>query len=719
MIRRSLWWQLLRIGWNIGRGASGDRIRFIALLLASATLALIASTAVAAVAVVDARDGVERTRGPLFADDGEPATALWRVEFDTVDQVQHSVVFVEPLTASAAPPPGLPRWPARGEAYLSPELLRLGAPENISARYGHLAGLVQRNGLASPGERIAYVRPPHPNLRSDDWFKITGFGQAVGLGEAQAARPLSMFLDALIGLLAVPAVALLVVAARCGSTARDRRSALLQALGGLARHRAVVNLGEAALPATAGACLGAVPILTAMIVDIRIPGTGYLIGSTDLRAVWWTIPAVVLATVLITLTAVVMLDRVDRAGKTTRPRSFSGPVPRWRLVLCAVMFAVEAVSGFVDGDVGFYLYLTGALGVLATLPSVAAALSRGLGERIAAFGRRRGRPAPLTAGRWIVAHPGVVTRLAVAVIIGLGLITQVQVWHSRLSEPEKEAVATEKRVGGGVLLVSAETDLTPAQISAFAGHLPPAYTILGLHTPENSPTTAVAPCPALRSVHLTCPTTSTALRTGEGDTRVQELHRWQGKQNGQMIVRTGSITGSKLDALAVLSAPETGSQTTPVKQAAYATLPLPKVDQLGADSLISAKSDSQMARWLVLFGVCGMLILMLAAAVSAAAEFLRFSPALMPLTIQTDGHRIFISIALWNLAVPLTLATLIGTAVTAWQGLHFIAVVDEGTFSWETLAIATTTGTLLAFAIALAGGLSATRAAPRWRPTGD
>lgn len=104
-----------------------------------------------------------------------------------------------------------------------------------------------------------------------------------------------------------------------------------------------------------------------------------------------------------------------------------------------------------------------------------------------------------------------------------------------------------------------------------------------------------------------------------------------------------------------------------------------------------------------------------AGTISAAAEFMRVRHVLAPLAVLTGSHSIYRSVALWNLTMPLLIATLITGAVSAWHSLFFIAVVQEGSFSWRVLAGAMTGCAVLAVAVGLLGG----RAARTWQPTAD
>lgn len=73
--------------------------------------------------------------------------------------------------------------------------------------------------------------------------------------------------------------------------------------------------------------------------------------------------------------------------------------------------------------------------------------SRRLGSRIARLGRRAGGPGLVIAGRWTSARPGVVVRIAITAVVGIGLITQLQVMASVQTDEAVAARATQARIG--------------------------------------------------------------------------------------------------------------------------------------------------------------------------------------------------------------------------------------------------------------------------------
>ncbi|MFJ9413708.1 permease [Streptomyces sp. NPDC101227] len=706
---RRLWWQLIRIGCAAGRGGPGDRLRFWALFVAAAAAALVALGAVAAVSTYDGRAARNQARGPVFTDRQQDAVALWREGFDTVDEVQHTVIYLQPLKPGAQPPPGLARWPAPGEVMLSPELVREGQQERITSRYGRYAGTIGTSGLVSPSERLAYIRPTQaPDSRADQsWRSVRGFGQSYPMGEVLDSRPLAQVLLTLGLLTGVPALMLLAVAARVGSRARDRRLSLLKALGGARRHRALVTMGEAALPAAAGTALAILPMLAAMSTDVRIPPTGYLLDSSDLRSAWpMTVTALVLSFAT-TVGVAVLLTRGPRHGTAVAPRPSSSRVPRPRLIGCGLGFGAVAFSQYVMGTPGLVTFAAGTVVMWALLPSVAVEALRALGDKLAARGFRDGRPGQLIGGRWTVAHPGGVVRLAIAMVIGLGLVCQLQVVNSRVGEKAAAARASQAVVGDSVISVQSR-DLTPPVIEALSRSLPAGSHVLTLNTdPEQQATLLQGSCRALRLLGLGCPTTPRA--TTSGDQRVTEIRHWYGPglriQAAPSTLRYDRLYGS----LIVITS--TTGQRADVEKAAYALVPSVNVETLGEGWLVGSGVKFRLNNWLLLFGSLGLALLLLAGSLSAAAEFARVRHTLVPIAVLTGSHHVFRSAARWHLTVPLLMSAVVAVVLTGWHAMFLVAVMQAGSVPWGVLAAAACGCALAAVAVGALGGRAVVRAA--------
>ncbi|WP_053923396.1 hypothetical protein [Streptomyces chattanoogensis] len=507
----------------------------------------------------------------------------------------------------------------------------------------------------------------------------------------------------------VPALALLAVAARVGSRPHERRIGLLATLGATRRDRAVVTMGEAALPAAAGTALAVLPMLAAMTTDLRIPPTGYLLNSSDLRAVWPMSVAALILSFTLTVATVVLLHRAARHHSATQAQLSVSGAPRWRTVGCGLGVAAVAFSQYLMGQAALLVFAGGTVVMWALLPSAATAAVRVLGDKLAARGFRAGRAGQLIGGRWTVAHPGVVVRPAVALCIGLGLVCQLQIGNSHLGDKAAAARATEARVQDSVLSVQSR-DLTPSLIEEFTRSLPAGSRVLALNTDVDQQGALLqGTCRTWRSLSLPCPTRPVTV-TGDDD-RMTEIGHWYGPHLRMQVASSPPHLDRLRGSLVVItSGPGRRAQ---VERAAYALVPTVNVETLGETWLVGAGNKARLNNWVVLFGATGLALLLLAGGLSAAAEFVRARRPLAPLVALTGSHQVYRSAALWHLTVPLLISTVVAAVVTAWHAGFLTAVVGNGGFSWDLLATAMCAGALLAVAAGILGGRVPSGAAQR------
>ncbi|MGW1974237.1 permease [Streptomyces sp. NPDC001889] len=709
---------LFRIGLAAGRATPGDRLRWWGLFGAAVTVALVTLATVATLATYEGRETRADDRGPVITF-GEDAALLYREGADTVGKRPVSLVFVHPLTAEAPVPAGVTRWPGPGEVLLSPELVRTGEGEGVLTRYGRFAGTVTTDGLVTPSERIAYIQVAGAPPKDDDrWMRAAAFGSGGGAtGEMVDQPPVNSPLQALWALTGLPALALAVVAARVGSRTRDRRSGLLQALGGTWRHRMIVNIGEAAIPAALGTLTAFLPYTLASVRDIRLVPTGYLLDHRDLWAAWPTAGCAAALSLLVVLGIVVGTHRVHRDGKSTRPASFASRVPAWRLYVCGAGVALILASQYLPRKAQLIVFTTGTVIMWAFLSSVVAVLTRRLGSWLAGNGSRRGHAGRLIGGRWTHAHPGVIVRLALAMVIGIGIVAQMQVWTSRLGTQSQAALATHERIKDTVIEVTTAS-MTALQADRFRASLPPGAVLLTrtFHDPGASRAPWVSikgSCNDLRALGAACRGDSATAATSSAT--VQEMRRWYGDVT---FTRTSRITVKPGGAETLLVVTAEPGQSAKVKQAAYTLAnPSVQVEALGGSWLQPSKT--RLTNWIQLFGITGILFILVAGAVSAAAEFVRVRRALAPLSVLTDRRRVFHSVASWHLTVPLLIATVVTGAVTAWHSVFFIALVQQGSVSWTVLGAGVAACAVVSLTVGFLGARTAARAADQWRPAAD
>ncbi|MEU7121519.1 ABC transporter permease [Streptomyces zaomyceticus] len=737
--------RLLAIGRVAGRRAEAGGVRFLALLLATLFLALGLGSLVAVHAVYAGKEERRSARTPMAPDgalEHAPDATMWLVGADWLEgERRFSVVYISPRKGDAPLPPGLDRWPAPGQAVLSPALRKAGAGEDIDHRYGRLAGEIGEDGLDEPSEWLAYVRP-RDDLKPDRFTDVvTGFGpppgRYAGLEPGSGRlddKPEWMFQAAVVGMLVLPAVALLVVAARTGSHARDRRTALVAALGGRRLDRTLIATGEAGPPAALGAVVGAVAIAVALLHDFHVPYTDYILSSSHLRPYGWAAVLAPLAALLAVLAVVALADLAPRRGASgTRPHRTSRSTWLPRLaVLCplAIILAVRGPELFPTDSVARTLTSwAGIAATVLTLPAAIGVITAKAGNLLARRGRAHGLPGTLIAGRRAGTHPGGTARLVTGVSIALIVLMQAIAWQGLFGSQATEARKTLDRVGRGIVTVGARGDVSP---TAMADFLARAHDTEGvLLTPPGFDTnkfvTLYADCAALTALHLPCPADEARVDALPADPRLRELMRWTLHTDATLLIRR---TDDR--RLAELAAPAGGGTTLALLRPDGKALSAPALKRLsyevfprgaavrapGENELIAGIPNRDQGRWSALLGILGIAVLTMTAGLSAMAEFLRQGRALAPLSVLTGGLRVFRTSAAWSVLAPLAVAGTVGTAVAAALAAP---VTADGESSITGGLLLSTTGVVLVLSVLLWLWAShiAVRQARTWHPGGD
>jgi hypothetical protein len=562
------------------------RFRFLALLVASFGFIMAMLSVVAVLVVQDGRDAREFARGPVIVDDGTGAVALWQGMRDAIERTPHDVVLLEPLTPSAPPPPGLGRWPAPGEVFLSPALADAGAAEHIEDRYGRYAGLIGEAGLLSASERLAYARPVLPPTDDDrtTWRPITGFGSKIPFGDSIYATP-TAFLLALCALLGAPALWLIATTVRFG---RSRRVAVP--------------------PVLLGALLAVVVLAIAMTTRLRLPITGYVLDPADLRAAW---PFFGLAVGFAAAVSLGLVGIVRSPRDRERNR-------RWPAA-CVAMAVVIAASSYLPGDSGFIVFLAGTTGLWLCLPRAASVVLR----------------------RYSTRHLAVFTRSLTAVVIGVALVTGPQIWSNRVGGPAEAAAAVEQHSGDSVLVVDSAR-LNQQRIDAFTGRLPAGTAVLALRTAEEhgiGDVTLTGSCEAVRVIGGECSPGAAKLPTNTD--AAESLRAWYGIST-RISVEPATGTPSSL----VVVAPR--GLKCEIKRAAYATLLMPDVGTPGESWLLGKYDTLVGSGWLRLLGTAGLVCLLLAAALANAQDVLRHGSLRVAARHAALAVGIGVVIAVWQ-----------------------------------------------------------------------
>ncbi|MGW1374348.1 FtsX-like permease family protein [Streptomyces sp. NPDC002446] len=707
---------MLRIGQAARRGRAASATRFVALLFATAALCLAFTSLVAVYAGYAGTEERTAARSPQRVAGGHGAAlARYLLKQDTLDDARaYTVVFVEPVSSAVAPPPGLASWPSPGEAVLSPALLRAGAHEHIADRYGRLAGTIGPEGLASPSERFAYVRPVHSMRGMVEARPIHGFGAAAewGNGDFTHQRPIWEFLLTVCGFLLLPAAACVVLAARMGADERDRRTALVTALGALPAHRRLIVIGEAAAPVILGAVVGSVPAAVGCLIDVPVSLAYFTLYAPDLRAYApWLVGAALLSLV-VTLAAVTALHRHRRSAAATRPRASRATLSRIACWACPLfLLAASYGPGLAPSPASRVLFqAVGTLGGFATLPSLIAAACTAAGSALAGFSRRWAGPAALISGRWMSASAATTARLVCSVVIAIGLTGEAQLWMSRMAEPVRQATAVHQMVGNSVLTVASPQRLTPQ----FAVSLPEEAVLVSLDM-NKSTARLTATCRDLTLLRLPCHSGAvTPVR--QADARLRYA---LGDGTAITTAVTPHAPAPTSERALLLSRHASALDISEIKRTAHRTLaPGTSVSALGTDWISGGKVLSDQAGWLLLFGLLGTSILAVGFALNTQAEFLRQGRAAAPVAVLCGRRTIFFGLSGWSLFAPLLVSGAIGVFVYSWLAGPLVAdgyASTSSTLMLAGLGVSCVLGLLLWGC----GGISAARLASRWRPNGD
>ncbi|MFD9574120.1 hypothetical protein ACFWBI_30310 [Streptomyces sp. NPDC059982] len=718
-----------RLLWTLGsriartRGGSAHR----AALTLAALLALVTVWGVVAAHTVhDRRDARMTARNPVPVA-ADAARARWWERPDAVGERAVSVVYVRPLAPAVHPPPGLPRWPEPGEAFLSPALA-----EAAPARYGRPAGRISPAGLADGTELVAYVNPA-----VDGFFDevdeptsfISGFGNRQHhmffVSSHQFDRGLAE-LYLIVALIAgVPVVALVLVAARSRSEVRERRLLLLDALGIPVRGRAVVVAAEAARPLGWGILGGCVPALTVSVTSLVLPFTGYRVWAEDLRAalVWLPLCAAGTFAVLLGVSVAGCLVRRRREGAApARPGAAGGG--RWPGVVfvCAVVVAGwGSEHRHTEGKVAFAV---GAMAALIVLPYATARLARLIGGRLARSGGRSGDAARIVAGRWLAARPQALARLSAALVVGLGIIVIGQVVTTQFAGPAEAARARHDAAGGALIQVRSRN--IPATADGFVAALGADRVVRYSPDPGGAGLRLTGTCRSLAALGAVtaCPTEPVGVeRSFAGLSPL-----------GRDVLASREMLPAPPVAVCACGAPVEGDKALfgfivvnrdgaagvdAVEQAAYRHLIGPMTAQPGQSWYLGSAAQAAQVRWLLDVGLLGIAALAAAGALGAAGVFIEQSQALGPLASYQTGRGFYRRIALYNLALPLMAVGVVGVGAAALLGGLMINLGKGGWMSVGLLGAGLTAVAVSGLAVAWTCGRTAATHASSWAPRAD
>jgi hypothetical protein len=314
---------------------------------------------------------------------------------------------VAALGPDAPVPPGLPRLPARGEAFVSPALAQLIAeqpPDELGDRYGRIVGQISAAGLGGPNQLAVVEGQPVEALRAAG-------SRAVDRYNSQGDLPsLSLIVDLILAVAVVgaltPVAIFVATATRLAAARRERRLAAIRLSGATPRQVAVLAAIDALLIAAPGALLGIALFLLFRPLVALIPLAGLTWFPDTIR------PPIAQALAL--LVAVPIVGVLAALG-ALRPMSISplgvaqrvrrGRLSRLRLVplLCSLIVFVASLTVGPELFPGGLLIAVAVsfLGIIVGIAIVGPWLTAGVGRLMAA----KGGAVSLLAGRRLLDDP--------------------------------------------------------------------------------------------------------------------------------------------------------------------------------------------------------------------------------------------------------------------------------------------------------------------------
>ncbi|MFE9468635.1 hypothetical protein ACFYNW_34335 [Streptomyces virginiae] len=682
-----------------GHSAAG-RVHFIALLLATVSLALGTIGLVAAAATYDGREQRAAARTPLpVASGSRDASALWYHKFDAVGGRQHSVVFIEPLSPDSPLPPGVSQWPNPGEAVLSPALAS--ADPTAASSYGRTIGVIQENGLMSPAERLAYVRPVRETLDSSRMEWISGYGakHPYPLGDVLSDQPLRDFIRLAAATVLIPAAVLLLVACRMRPSPHTFDVGSRLPHGAEWRSSTLTGLRRAAAPVTVGVATGVAAAGVLMMCGLRLPITHYPLLASDLRPWWPLLLSMPLISGALTLAASMFL--APRASKAPRFRS---PRPaRWCSILClaCLLFASYGPTFAADPDTRVLINIIGAVGTLITLPLALTRAVRAAGRSLDWLGRRVGSSRISTTGRRTTAQPLTIALPAAGIAIAIVLLSHLQFLAS-ISALVADARHTRDMVGNSILVAEYRDD--GSRIRAFVGALPTStHALVFEPTPQANGGLLRGSCDALTELGLPCSPEALPVPTGPVDRRVEALGNWYTAGVQNLTFKSADVLDSPGTGSLVLVADKKSELDVPaVKRIANRSLGMaPSISAVGDYWLNGASVAGERNRWLTLSGWTGIAVWTTAMTLTAIAVLQRVDH--LPLGAARPHQQRILSLYVPATLIPATAGSLLGMAIQLWLAAPLLLLADHESLAHSSPLVygMSATGTSLAIALLL------------------
>ena len=351
----------------------------------------------------------------------QSAKLLISTSEDFVDGKKITRIDVAPVAGAAgiALPAGVPKFPAPGETWVSPELGKLvhSKPESqLADRFTpNLAGALGSDALKFPEQLVALVGHTPEDMPSDA-LPAPAFTH----GDARVDGLLQLLAGVGVVVLVVPSLVLVASAARLTAARRERRLAAIRLAGATPGQVTNMVAAETALSAIVGALAGLVlsPALHGLATFVPWDGGTWQASDFSLP-IPLTITLVVAMPVLVLLAAVLGLRRVFATPLGAAAGHTKKPLHWWRLLALPVagaVFLFAIVQANTGGDSSGFLLLFGLALLVGSAALVGPWVTSAVGGLFVKVWRK---PAGLLAGRRLRDDPKGAYRASAGVVLAV------------------------------------------------------------------------------------------------------------------------------------------------------------------------------------------------------------------------------------------------------------------------------------------------------------
>lgn len=619
----------------------------------------------------------DTSRAPFLVAEDSPSF-LYREVHDLM--VYHpydaSLVYMWPLEPDVPVPPGLTKWPEPGQVVLSPRLAEIDERENILERYGTVVGTIDKSGLATSTELLAYIVPASmpESVATNVMYDNNAFGntdlEGGFLGQAVEIESLSLTLAAYFLTIGMGAIIFGSVVLYQGKERWQRQNLVLYSLGYSRNMRMRWMTGQLWRPVATGVGLGSLLLIPLFITDIKLPGRDFTIWHQDISDHWYlillhTLTPLVLYVIVLAHTA----TRVPTVISTNRPQGADREYSSFRAAVCFFAVPVAIVLVVITQRTGFtyifFIYLFVLLVVFATLIDLVGWSMNRVSRRIRSFGDANKNVGAIVGSAGIQFRIQPMAILAVAMAITIITGAQIQSFLVAWSQSSREWKAVYDQFDGETFEISPMPggDLSPLttiinRIDLDANN----YSLILLETDcsrENCPVSvslegATKDLEDLRNLN---PAYHFYL-FADTEPAVSDF-------NSMIRRATENPDNWDLQYQVSIVASESGSLDTATLKRILAeeSTPMWRSGSPGSIEYYGSFQSAQAASWVGWMAVIGLAIVLWAIVISLLSDLRTTIRRLAPLTVFANSEGITRSVSLIRIGVPITLGVSIGAAV--------------------------------------------------------